>query len=459
MQINNRHVRERVLVFDDHPFVGQIIKEILEDAFPIIVDLAAKDRDADQLFSHHHYSTLFFDFEPDQEARLQFIEKILTKKPGLPIIVMTNGSPVEPLISLLRRGVFDVLEKPIHPEKLLFLFRKAKECGLWRMEMVQSHREFRFDENYHGLVGRSPAMQRIFSQIETIRGSDVNVLITGPSGSGKERVARALHDTSPREHKRFVAINCSAIPDTLLEGELFGYKRGAFTDARTDKLGLFQQADGGTLFLDEIGDMPLTVQPKILRAIEEKEMRPLGALDVIKVDARIISATNQNLTERIQNKLFREDLFYRLNTIQLELPALRERRDDIPLLVAYFLENYRKKNTSHPIRGISDRAMNKLIEYSWPGNVRELENIMERSILLARNEWVVPEDLPFETDSAEADGQAISEWAKRRRKLDEVEKSYILEVLRLVEGNRSETAHILGIGRKTLYNKLAKYGL
>lgn len=312
---------------------------------------------------------------------------------------------------------------------------------------------------YHGMVGKSLAMKKIFTLIEHLKESSVNLLITGSSGTGKEMVAKALHATSPRKDKKFVAINCSAIPDNLLEGELFGYHKGAFTDAQTDKRGLFEEAEGGTLFLDEIGDMPLTLQPKILRALQEKEIRPLGSITTIPVNVRIITATNQDLSIKIKQNLFREDLYYRLNAMQIEIPPMSERKEDIPLLADYLVKKCCQE-LGKSLKQISPQAMEMLLEYSWPGNVRELYNTIERAIILSQNSTILPKDVLVNHQAKTQNfNSSITTLAHQKTPLADVEKNYILEVLHEAQGNRSQTAKILKIGRKTLYNKLSHYGV
>ena len=304
------------------------------------------------------------------------------------------------------------------------------------------------------ILGVSRQIKDLLNKMERIADTPVSILITGETGTGKELIAKTMHYNSGCAGKLFAAINCSAIPDTLLEGELFGYKKGAFTDAHNDKIGLLQEAVNGTIFLDEIGDMPLSIQPKILRAIQEKEIRPLGSIQTAKIDVRIIAASNQNLTELIAEKRFREDLYYRLNAMQVELPSLRERREDIGLLVTHFLNRFQSKH-GQIAKGITDMALKKLNEYSWPGNVRELENVIERAALLAQGEWITPDDLLFQPQE-EGASLPLADWAKSKKPLGAIEREYIVEVLNSVGGNRSQTAKILGIGRKTLYNKLAR---
>lgn len=447
---------KNILVIEKHPFTASLIKEVLENAGYPSVDLLGSSSEVELLLAQHVYSLILLSDHLDGVNSLDLLRRIISKNPKVPVVVTANTPTVEFSVEALRNGAFDILQKPLHSEKVALTVNRALECGSIRTEVIRLQQADSTDNQYYGLIGVSPPIRKVFELIERIKASTVNVLITGPSGSGKEMVARAIHHSSPRTAQKFVAINCSAIPDALLEGELFGYKKGAFTDARTDKVGLFQEAHGGTLFLDEIGDMPLTLQPKILRAIQEREIRPLGALKSVQVDVRIIAATNQDLVGKMEQKHFRDDLYYRLDTMKVHLPCLAERPDDIPLMVDFFIERFRKKN-NHPIKGISQKAMKLLCSYSWPGNVRELENVIERAAVLARSENILPEDLLFSKE--EKTSLPIAQWAIERRRLEDVEKEYILEILNAVGGNRSETAQILGIGRKTLYNKLAKYGI
>jgi transcriptional regulator with PAS, ATPase and Fis domain len=298
-------------------------------------------------------------------------------------------------------------------------------------------------------------MQEVFDLIRRVADSPSNVLITGASGTGKELVAKAIHYNSDRRESPFVPINCAAIPEQLLESELFGHVRGAFTDAKADRLGLFEEAQKGTLFLDEISELPLMLQAKLLRAIQEREIRRVGSTKSVTVDVRIIAATNLNLAEEVKDKHFREDLFYRLNVIEIRLPPLRERRDDIPLLVDSFLRKCAKANRK-PLEGISESALALLIDYPWPGNVRELENVIERAVTLARGEKIMPEDLPSAVQGSRGDRKVLDDAAERTLPLQEVEWEYIKKILEKTGGNKYQAAQTLGIDRKTLYRKLAE---
>jgi DNA-binding NtrC family response regulator len=298
-------------------------------------------------------------------------------------------------------------------------------------------------------------MLEIFDLIRRVAESTTNVLITGESGTGKELAAKAIHYNSPRREGPFVPVNCAAIPEPLLESELFGHVRGAFTDAKIDKRGLFEEANGGTLFLDEISELPLLLQAKLLRAIQEREIRRVGATRSVSVDVRIIAATNLALAEEVKAKKFREDLYYRLNVIEIRMPALRERREDIPLLVDAFLKKCAEASKK-PVRGVSESALALMMDYAWPGNVRELENVVERALTLARSDKILPEDLPPTIRGARGDRRILDEAAERTLPLHDVEKEYIQRILEKTGGNKYQAAQVLGIDRKTLYRKLAE---
>jgi transcriptional regulator with PAS, ATPase and Fis domain len=332
--------------------------------------------------------------------------------------------------------------------------RVIREAAL-RREVSRLRKEVHKEYAFHQILGKSKAIQAVFDLIRRVADSPTNVLITGESGTGKELVAKAIHYNSARKEAPFVPVNCAAIPEQLLESELFGHMRGAFTDAKVDKRGLFEEAQKGTLFLDEISELPLMLQAKILRAIQEKEIRRVGATKPISVDVRIIAATNLTLGEEVKNKRFREDLYYRLNVIELKLPPLRERREDIPLLVDAFLKKC-SEGSGKTVKGVSEAALAMLIDYTWPGNVRELENVIERAVTLTRSEKISPDDLPPAVQGARGDRRVLDEAAEKSLPLHEIEKEYIKKILDKTGGNKDQPAHALGIDGKTLYRNLAE---
>jgi two-component system, NtrC family, response regulator HydG len=348
-------------------------------------------------------------------------------------------------------GAYDYITKPFRTEEIVLTVRKALENRRLKKEVERLKKEVESRYHFHQLIGKSSSMQKIYDLIERVRDSSNSVLITGESGTGKELVARAIHYSGLRKDDPFIAVNCAAIPETLLESELFGYKRGAFTDAKTDKKGLVSEASGGTLFLDEITEMPHVLQAKLLRVIEEKKVRPLGDTHDVLVDVRFISASNRNLKELIHQGGFREDLYYRLKVIDIELPPLRERREDIPLLIQHFISKFGTEPKK--VSGASEEVVKILANYSWPGNVRELENVIQRAITLCRREVLLPEDLPPSLTQG-PDEDLVEKAVQGKYTVEQLEKEYIRKVMVETRGNKSRAAEILGLDRKTLYRKL-----
>jgi DNA-binding NtrC family response regulator len=369
-----------------------------------------------------------------------------------PVIIITAFGTIESAIKAMKMGAYDYITKPFQIDEIILAVRKALENRLLKKEVLRLKKEVESRYDFHHLIGRSPSMQRVYDLIERISDSSSNVLITGESGTGKELVSKAIHYNGVRKEGPFVAVNCAAIPETLLESELFGYKKGAFTDAKTDKKGLIFEANEGTLFLDEITEMSSMLQAKLLRLIEEKEVRPLGDTHSYPVDVRVISTTNRSIQSVIQEGNFRDDLFYRLKVIDIELPPLRERKEDLPLLVQHFISKF-GQGQKKSITGISEDAMKILLNYPWPGNVRELENVIQRAITLSQHDKILLEDLPV--SMVEKTKENLIEKAfQQKYTVDQLEKEYIKKVLIEVGGNKSKAAEILGFDRKTLYRKL-----
>ncbi len=383
---------------------------------------------------------------------LDLLETANKAAPLTPVIIITAFGTIESAIKAMKMGAYDYITKPFKMDELVLTVRKALENRLLKKEVVRLKKEVESRYDFHQLIGKSSLMQDIYDLIERIRDSSSSVFITGESGTGKELVAKALHYSGVRKEGPFIAVNCAAIPEALLESELFGYKKGAFTDARSDKKGLFFEANEGTLFLDEIAEMPLTLQAKMLRVIEDKEVRPLGDTTSYPIDVRIISATNRDIKPLIQTGRFREDLYYRLKIIDIELPPLRKRREDIPLIIQHAINKFNQE-LKKKISGISEKALKILLDYSWPGNVRELENVIHRAITLSQHEVILPEDLP-PSITQEGDENVIEKGLQEEYTLDQLEKAYIRKVLVKVEGNKSRAAQVLGLDRKTLYRKL-----
>jgi DNA-binding NtrC family response regulator len=356
----------------------------------------------------------------------------------------------------MQAGALNYITKPFRSEELLLHVRRALEQKNLRMELERLRTEVHGRYQFSNFIGRSEKMQRILEMVARVSDLPANILITGESGTGKELIARAIHFNSARARGPFVAFNCAAVPGALLESELFGYVRGAFTDAKKDRRGLFQEASAGTLFLDEIGEIAVNLQAKLLRAIEEKEFRPLGASKNEKVDARLISATNRDLEQRIQDGAFRQDLYYRLNVIRIELPPLRERTEDIPILADHFIRKL-SSQSRRPISGIDKDALEALMNHRWPGNVRELEHTIERAVLMGKTTAIGVGDLPQSIIAASLNDVPLEKAVAKGYTLHELEREYIQRIMENTKGNKTEAARILGVDRTTLYRKLDEY--
>jgi DNA-binding NtrC family response regulator len=384
---------------------------------------------------------------------LELLKKIKEKAPNVEVVITGRDAPVHSVVKVMKAGAFDYVPKPIDREYFLLVIGKAvgqqrlatENQALKRISDLKSQRP-------PELTATSPAMREVLKTIDLVAPTDLTVLIEGESGVGKELVANAIHQKSFRRERPFIAINCGVLQESLLESELFGHEKGAFTGAHADHQGLFEIADGGTLFLDEIGEMGQDLQVKLLRVLERSEFRRVGGHKLIHVDVRVVAATNKRLSEEVKEGRFREDLFYRLNVVHIEVPALRERKEEIPDLVRGFLRGHTRKGL--PEKRISDEAIEALKSYRWPGNVRELKNLIERSVILARGDVITPRDLPptlFEPDAA----PPVSDEGDVP--LADVERRHILKVLRRQAGNKVRAAKILGINVKTLYNKIKSY--
>jgi len=374
--------------------------------------------------------------------------------------VLTAFGSFETAVGAIRAGAYDFVTKPVEIEALAIAIRRAAERRRLSGEVKRLREVVASTRGKGSLVGASPAMQQTYTLIDQVSATDATVLITGESGTGKEVVAREIHERSRRKDAPFVAINCAAVPEALLESELFGHAKGAFTDAKQSRQGLFAQANGGTLFLDEIGEMAISMQPKVLRAIQERKIRPVGAESEISVDVRLITATNRDLEEMVEAKAFREDLYYRINVIHIPLPPLRARGGDVLLLAQHMLRQY-AAIFDKKVMGLSPAAAERLVGYDWPGNVRELGNCLERAVALAHFEEIQVEDLPDKIRNRQAP-RSTSITANELPELltlEEVERRHVLRVLEACHSNRTDAAKILGLDRKTLYRKLLRWGV
>jgi DNA-binding NtrC family response regulator len=379
------------------------------------------------------------------------LAEIRRRDPEIPVVILTAFGSIESAVDMVRAGAYHYLAKPFRTEQLLTTIASALRERLLRREIRDL--QGALQGGAVDLIATSPAMRRVLETIGRAAAADSPVLILGESGTGKELLARALHDGGTRRAGPFLALNCSAIPETLLESQLFGHRRGAFTDAHEDRRGLFQEADRGTLFLDEIGDMPPALQAKLLRVLESREVRPLGAAASVPIDVRIVAATHRDLPTLIAAERFRQDLYFRLAVIEVRVPPLRERREDLAPLVAHLLEKHRRRLGRGPC-SVSPEAWDRLRRHSWPGNVRELENALERALVLGRDDVVWPHDLP---EALGGSPPRVGLVPTGERALAEVEREHILTTLRAVKGNKAAAARLLGLDRKTLYRKLEHY--
>jgi two-component system response regulator AtoC len=385
---------QHVLVIDDEKNMRHMLEILLSKA-GYIVDSAADGEGALELMMKSNFQFVLCDIKMPNMDGMTFLKKAREKYPEKTYIMMSAYGTVETALEAMKEGAYDYISKPFKPDEVLLTLKKAEERERLKEENLRlKTRISEIEQKYSfgNIIARSEAMARVFDLVRKVADHKTTVLINGESGTGKELIARAIHSNGSRASGPMVNINCGGIPENLLESELFGYKKGAFTDAVRDKPGRFEEANGGTIFLDEIGEMPMSLQVKLLRVLQEEEITPLGDLGSKKIDVRVIAATSKDLGKEVEDGKFREDLFYRINVMAIHLPALRERRGDIPLLVGYFIDLFNKK-LNRGIQGLSSEAMPILMEYAWPGNVRELENVIERAVLLATGRWITPAEL------------------------------------------------------------------
>jgi two-component system response regulator HydG len=452
-----KSMKTKILVVDDEAPHRQMLDAVLSvEGYEI--HHAGDGQEAISLVEERFYDLILMDIRMSKVGGIEALKKIKKISPGIPIIIMTAYASVRTAVDALKSGAYDYLTKPLDIEELKMLVEKALHHRKLEQENVYLKERLgdRFD--FSNIIGHSPAMHDLFETIALVAPSEATVLIVGESGTGKELIANAIHQNSPRRNRAFIKVNCAALPETLLESELFGHEKGAFTGALARKQGRFQLAHTGSIFLDEIGEMTPTTQTKILRVIQEREFEPLGSIQTVQVDTRVIAATNKNLEEEIRTGRFREDLYYRLNVVTLEVPSLQERREDISLLANFFLKKYAEKNR-RLIKGFTPRAMDLLIRHSWPGNVRELENVIERAVIMARGDLISQAELPDAIRGLDGEIEKAEVDLSAGRSLKEVERDMILRTLEDTGGNRTRTAEILGISRRTLQLKLKEYGV
>ncbi len=443
---------EKLLIIDDEETLRESLKRLfLREGYRI--DTAENGEDALKMVEENGYDLIITDIILPGIDGIHVMRKTRQKNPEQLVIVITAFASLETAVEALRAGAYDYIMKPIIHEEIKLIVRNALRQKSLQIENMLLRKQIEREYDFSRIIGQSQEIKRIIGEVKKIADAKSNVLLLGETGTGKELIARAIHFNSSRKDKPFVPINCSTIPDNLLESELFGHVKGAFTGAVSSKKGLFEEANGGTVFLDEIGDISQAFQVKFLRVLEDHEIRPVGGTQSIKVDLRLISATNKNLERAVSNGCFREDLFYRINVINIKLPPLRERKEDIPLLARHFLEKYTQE-LSKPVKYISDEAMRLLMGYRWSGNIRELQNIIERAVLITESNTIFPEHL---SEGLKAEGSFAGDALNRDLSIEGYTRAFILRHQK--EYGEQKLADMLGITRKALWEKRKKWGI
>ncbi|MEI9940058.1 MAG: sigma-54 dependent transcriptional regulator [Pseudomonadota bacterium] len=450
-------MKAKVLIVDDDTSMCELLAEgLVQHGYEARWN--ASPHEALAQLAEHNFDVVLTDINMRDMSGLELCQKATEAHPELPVIVITAFGSMETAVQAIRAGAYDFITKPFDIDVVAIAIERAVKHGVLTREVQRLQRAVDESRRFDELLGASPAMKEVYDLLERVGESESTVLVSGESGTGKELVARALHRRSKRSTGPFVAINCAAMPEQLLESELFGHTKGAFTDARNARPGLFVQAKGGTIFLDEIGDMPVGLQPKLLRALQERTVRPVGGDTETPIDVRVVAASNRDLETAIEERKFREDLYYRINVIHVELPPLRARGADVLLLATHYLQHFAAQSQKD-VHSLDSEAAEKLSAYAWPGNVRELANCMERAVALTRNESIGIADLPEKIRSYRTSHVLVAATDPTELvPMEEVEKRYILRVLEAVGGNKTLAAQVLGLDRKTLYRKLDRYG-
>jgi len=452
-------------VDDEADFVDSLSSILTKHEYS--VDTSCSGYEALQMLSIRPYDLVLLDLTMPLISGIDTLKRIQRIDPGLPVIILTGDSRVGTVVDAMKLGAYDFFPKPLDWERLEIAIKNALVTKELRGEVSRLQGQLKSKYSFKQIIGNSKSMQDVFRSLERVVEANVTVSIRGESGTGKELLARSIHFNGLRKQKSFVAVNCAAIPESLLESELFGHEKGAFTGAIARRAGKFEQADGGTLFLDEIGDMPHSTQVKILRVLQERQFQRVGGTETVEVDVRVISATNKNLEEEMKKGNFREDLYYRINVYPIFVPPLRKRREDIPALAAFFLGKYNKEYR-RKVKAILPQTLDYLMNYEWPGNVRELENVLERSFLHASDGVLAAEHLPititsFKEDLNSGDSfinlKKVVSLTRQITPLKDLEKEVLQQAIKLTNYNMSNAALELGIGRTTLYRKLEKYGI
>ena len=446
----------KILVIDDHDNSRYTLCLILKKEGYSVIEAESGAR-AIQILKGDFFDLIITDLKMDKVDGFDIIDYVKKSSPVTEVIVITAYATIQTAVKAIKLGAYDYIAKPMQREEIIHTVKKALEKARLIEEINTLKKQFKEENLRNSIIGNSQPMMQVMKLVKEVSGLDIPVLLLGESGTGKDLIARAIHLHSGRREKPFIAINCGALPENLLESELFGHVKGAFTGASVNKKGLFKEADGGTLFLDEIGEMSLSAQAKLLRTVENNEIRPVGGNQTIKVNTRIIFATNSDLNKKVDIKLFRSDLLFRINVFPIKLPPLRERTSDIRLLTQYFLVKY-SKQFSKNIENIADSVYTKLENYQWPGNIRELENIIERAVILAKSDTITDNEIPlgvYENENTPIQSVTINENSS----LLEIEKETILSKLEINKWNKVDTARALGISTTTLWRKINKFEL
>jgi DNA-binding NtrC family response regulator len=447
-------MKAKLLVVDDEKHIREGLQKALNlDGYE--VEVAADGKVALEKLEDEEIDLVITDLKMPQLSGEELMKDALGRYPYLPIIILTGHGTIENAVEAMRNGAYDFITKPLNIDKLSLIVNRALENSSLKRQNRELLNQLRKKYSFENIIGKSTPMKNVFETVELVAPSRANVLIYGESGIGKEMIADAIHHNSPREDKSYIKVHCAALPESLLESELFGHEKGAFTGAISRKRGRFELAHLGTLFLDEVGEIPSQIQVKLLRVIQEREFERVGGEQPIKVDVRIISATNKNLKEEVEQGNFREDLYYRLDVVSIHVPPLRDKKDDIPLMTHKFIEEFSKENNKE-IEGITNGALQALMSYKWPGNVRELRNVIESIVVLTKGSIISEQDLPQYIMAKDEQSHLKIPGGVS---LAEAEKRMILFTLQNTGGNKTRASEVLKIGRKTLHRKLNEYGI
>jgi DNA-binding NtrC family response regulator len=447
-------MKAKLLIVDDEKHIREGLGKALSlDGYD--VQLASDGQEAIDKVEEGDVDLVITDLKMPLRSGEELLKDALERYPYLPIIILTGHGTIENAVEAMRNGAYDFITKPLNIDKLSLIVKRALENSSLKRQNRELLNQLKKKYSFEYIIGKSAPMKKVFETIELVAPSRANVLVTGESGTGKEMIADAIHHHSPRREKSYIKVHCAALPESLLESELFGHEKGSFTGAIARKRGRFELANLGTIFLDEIGEISLQTQVKLLRVIQEREFERVGGEERIKVDVRIISASNRNLKDEIERGNFREDLYYRLNVVSIHVPPLRERPDDIPLMVHKFIEEFSKEN-NREIEGITNGALQALMSYKWPGNVRELRNVIESIVVLTKSRIITEQDLPVGVLSKD---EKSSLKIPVGVSLADAEKQLIMFTLEYTGGNKTKASEVLKIGRKTLHRKLSEYGI